>query len=87
MSLSTLGDADQPEGARGRLANLAYASLPPAAVLSGAFDELAKEAVSRFQAANHILKPNDNTPSGDIDAATKTRLEQAHDQKAGPLTN
>jgi peptidoglycan hydrolase-like protein with peptidoglycan-binding domain len=82
LTLDALGAADQPAGARSRLTNLAYMSLPPAAVLTAPLDEPTKQAIGRFQTANHILGAT-HAPTGVVDGVTKARLEEAHDTKDG----
>lgn len=78
--LASYGAADTPEGANARLNNLGYLALnePPATALM-AMDDASNGALARFRAANEI------DATGAVDAATRARLEDAHDTGTGPL--
>jgi hypothetical protein len=90
IMLAQLPAGDQAQGVKPRLANLGYLmENPKGTTLSGAdFADAAIRALERFRFANKIIDAKTLQSSGPtaapFDAATKSRIEDAHDGK-GPL--
>ena len=85
LEVDDFGAGDTPPGMRARLINLGY--MPRLDIRKAAIDEQDTQARARFRSATRIVDAAGipTGPTGLPDAATKARLEDAHDTDRGKL--
>lgn len=72
VNIGDMDPIDEPSGVRRRLQNLGYLQPPSAALSEEDAAARDREAITSFQRANGL------EPTGKIDDATKTKLDEAH---------